>query len=27
MEFLQSRLGKTASNEEFLITMNGDKLQ
>lgn len=27
MEFLKTRLEKTASNEEFLITMNGDKLQ
>lgn len=27
MEFLKTRLEKTVSNEEFLITMNGDKLQ
>ena len=27
MEFLKTRLEKTSSNEEFLITMNGDKLQ
>ncbi|MGM9748407.1 MAG: transcription termination factor Rho [Candidatus Cryptobacteroides sp.] len=27
MEFLKTRMEKTASNEEFLITMNGDKLQ
>ncbi len=27
MEFLKDRLEKTVSNEEFLITMNGDKLQ
>jgi len=27
MEFLKSRMERTASNEEFLITMNGDKLQ
>ena len=26
MEFLKDRMEKTASNEEFLITMNGDKL-
>ncbi|MDE5890236.1 MAG: transcription termination factor Rho, partial [Bacteroidales bacterium] len=27
MEFLKTRMEKTSSNEEFLITMNGDKLQ
>ena len=27
MEFLKDRIEKTASNEEFLITMNGDKLK
>ena len=27
MEFLKTRLEKTVSNEEFLLTMNGDKLQ
>ena len=27
MEFLKTRFEKTVSNEEFLITMNGDKLQ
>ena len=27
MEFLKDRLEKTVSNEEFLITMNGDRLQ
>lgn len=27
MEFLKDRLEKTSSNEEFLITMNGDRLQ
>ena len=27
MEFLKTRMERTESNEEFLITMNGDKLQ
>ena len=27
MEFVKTRLERTASNEEFLITMNGDKLK
>lgn len=27
MEFLKDRIEKTATNEEFLITMNGDKLK
>ncbi|MGN1212096.1 MAG: transcription termination factor Rho, partial [Candidatus Cryptobacteroides sp.] len=27
MEFLKTRMEKTLTNEEFLITMNGDKLQ
>ena len=27
MEFLKTRMERTQSNEEFLITMNGDKLQ
>ena len=27
MEFLKDRMEKTSSNEEFLITMNGDKLK
>lgn len=27
MEFLKNRMEKTVSNEEFLITMNGDKLK
>ena len=27
MEFMKSRLEKTRNNEEFLVSMNGDKLQ
>ena len=27
MEFMKARLEKTATNEEFLVTMNGDALK